>query len=114
MEPTTDKTTKLIRWQRVTIATLLMLVVVIGINHNREHKRAERALGAVTGLVQTNQMEVGQWESLERQRQVERAFDKQVIRDAMERLDRYEARYGPLGPRKGEGVSIGKLGLTEP
>ncbi|MES2460192.1 MAG: hypothetical protein V4671_06395 [Armatimonadota bacterium] len=89
-----DKATRLIRWQRHLLVLLFAALFLCMMNlwqYRQQLKGVTRAYRVQSEM---------------------RQQDKRIIRDAMERLDQYEAKYGPL-PRQGEGVLIGKLGLRE-
>jgi hypothetical protein len=100
-----DKTTRLIKWQRITIVTLFFAVVTLGSAYNRE-----RHLAADLDEVAAETSRRGSWTLNQ-----ERDESDRIIRDLHERLRKYEARYGEISPiRKGEGVYIRKLGLKQP
>ena len=91
-----DKTTRLIKWQHITIKWLLFSLIVAGfLVHgyrfagSRDHAAAE--------VFQRGYIQRG--EALR--------DNEQIIRDLNARLSHYEARYGEIdSARKGEGVYI--------
>ncbi|MES2463621.1 MAG: hypothetical protein V4671_23855 [Armatimonadota bacterium] len=91
-----DKITKLIRWQRVAIATLLCTTAIAGIGARL------KGWHEATWREEAQRLSPMLW-NLE----VRHRSDEQTIRDLDERLKQYEKQFGKIElTQRGEGDSI--------
>lgn len=91
-----DKTTRLIKWQRITIVALLFALSAVAFSavwfrfYSRLHEQNAAAL-----------------ETANQANAAHHTLDQMLIRDLDTRLTRYEKRFGEIDPqRKGEGVYL--------
>ncbi len=98
-----DRTTRLIQWQRVTIAVLFSAVLTLGLAYNRERDQAASLAEFNDTIVDTSRRRATMLHQ-------EREKSARIIRVLDERLRRYKTRYGEISPIR-EGVTVGHLGL---
>jgi hypothetical protein len=102
-----DKTSRLIKWQRNTVATLLLAVVALGYTSYRERQQANVARAALQRLVRSDLLAAAQREVSDKDheasdvaadaaREAERQEDRQTIDGLEAELARYRSKYGEI------------------
>jgi hypothetical protein len=97
-----DKTTRLIRWQRIAIAALLVAVVALGFASYQERQQARSTQQALRRLIQSNLLQAAQREVVDAQHEASAGYYNQTIQDLQIRVRKYEDKYGDF-ERKGCG-----------
>ena len=92
-----DRANRLIRWQRITIMVLLMAVISLGVSLYTQTFAVKDAAEEAQRLSVDNQNLTSMFNN-----------NEEFIGDMDTRLKEYEAKYGPIEPRRGEGVFIGR------
>ncbi|MES2460194.1 MAG: hypothetical protein V4671_06405 [Armatimonadota bacterium] len=111
-----DKTTRLIKWQRITIGVLLLTTAFAFMKASNEDTYRRYAESYQRKIQAGYEREREDFETIDKLVQAQNR-NRRTIRDYDALLQRYRAKYGPL-PRQGEGARLleeyrAKLGLME-
>jgi hypothetical protein len=106
-----DRTTRLIKWQRLTIAALLLGLILAGVSA-ASYRRSLHATEVLFLSDMREDIAVADRviAELDRRNNVQKNVQR-TIHDLNERLRRYEAKFGKIDPRRGEGEYTASQGL---
>ncbi|MES2461878.1 MAG: hypothetical protein V4671_14940 [Armatimonadota bacterium] len=119
-----DKTSRLIKWQRITVATLLLAVAALGYTSYQERQQANATRAALQRLVQSNLLVAAEREVADKEheasdaaataaantaREAERDEYRQTIDGLEAELARYRNKYGEIGPKIEPVVGEGEI-----
>jgi hypothetical protein len=95
-----DKTTTMIRWQRLTIAALLLAVLALGYTCFRERQQANEARRMLRSITRNHLLQSAQRDADEARREGERIRDWYIPTDDLHAFTSVEVvtDAGPFGP----------------